>query len=170
MPVADSFAVPCWHTILIDGVNDFLPEETYATTTPQYTAYLACDGEYLYVGYDGPFIGIPEERWIVLYLDTIPGEGLDHGLAIGGQEPQFPAGFLADFALNWKVDDSSFVILQNQAQIWESMAGVPVDEVEAGVAARRSTAPRSAAPAMRSEEGTRIERAARWPPTMFRKM
>jgi hypothetical protein len=41
------------HTIMIDGVDDFTPDEAFTTTTATYGAAVTWDATNIYVGYTG---------------------------------------------------------------------------------------------------------------------
>jgi hypothetical protein len=111
-PLAPDAPPPYRHTILIDGVDDFTPDESFPTTTASYGAYLTWDGEQLFVGCSGPDAAVtaPDaaSKWFFVYLDTDPGTGLGAylGEQYNTQQPGFPTGFAAEFYLRWKGDDT----------------------------------------------------------------
>ncbi len=102
-----------FHTITIDGTNDFAADETFSTTSTGYTTYITWDQNNLYIGYDGVDInaGInPQYKWILIYFDTDPqqtptsGTGTTVGQLYNTQQPNLP--FSANFHLRWKGDNT----------------------------------------------------------------
>jgi len=95
---------------VIDGTNDFGTDETFATTSAGYTAFVAWSDSALFVGYQGDDIATTatdsDQKWVLVYVDVDPGNGT--GAAVGEQyntqEPGFPAGFGADYYYRWKTD------------------------------------------------------------------
>jgi len=61
-----------YHTIIIDGNNDFVADETFSTSTAGYTAYVTWDANNIYLGYSGFDIGSGQSnnKWIIFYFDT----------------------------------------------------------------------------------------------------
>ena len=77
---SDPFLVRYYHTIVLDGVNDFAPEESFATASFQHTGYVAWDLDYLYLGMTAFDLSVDEPNtWFVGYL--------------GGMLPPFPSPF-----------------------------------------------------------------------------
>lgn len=110
---SDSDAAPPYrHSIVIDGTNDFTADESFATSSSGYTAFVAWSDTALYVGYEGEDIASAaadsDQKWLLVYLDVDPGAGT--GAAVGDQyntqAPGFPAGFGAEYYYRWKSDDS----------------------------------------------------------------
>ena len=105
-------AQPYRRTIVIDGTNDFVSDETFATTSGSYSAYVSWDESSLFIGYNGDDIATSaadsDQKWLMVYLDVDPGNGT--GAAVGEQyntqEPGFPAGYGAEYYYRWKSDDS----------------------------------------------------------------
>jgi hypothetical protein len=90
------------HTIAIDGVNDFTAAETFPTSTPGYTLYVAWDPTYVYFGASGSDVQTTATatKWWQLYLSTGPTNGTTNGVAYGTQQPTLP--FSAHWHLRWK--------------------------------------------------------------------
>jgi hypothetical protein len=98
------------HTIVIDSVNDFLPEETFATTSRDHTAYIAWDADYLAFGMQGPAVLSGSDHiQMVIYLGG-SGTGSSTGLSINSQQPTLP--FAADYAIQ--------SILNGGTALWHS--------------------------------------------------
>ena len=101
-----------FHTISIDGTNDFAGDETFATTSGGYTAYITWDASTLYLGYDGNDVGSGSSstKWVLFYFDTDPqmtptsGTGTTTGQQYNTQQPGLP--FSANYHLRWKTDNS----------------------------------------------------------------
>ncbi|HEV2150040.1 MAG TPA: hypothetical protein VGR37_21765, partial [Longimicrobiaceae bacterium] len=112
-----------YHTIRIDGENDFNPEtERFETGTAGYAAYLTWDECTLFVGYGGPALGDGEcedgsacpvhlqgasaYRYLVLYLDTGPrgGKGAGGAEEFGLQDWTLP--FRANYLIAIRTDGS----------------------------------------------------------------
>ncbi len=100
-----------FHTITIDGTNDFSADETFSTTSTGYTAYITWDQNSLYIGYDGPDINSNDgNKWVLVYIDTDPqqtptaGTGSTVGQLYNTQQPNLP--FTANYHLRWKADNS----------------------------------------------------------------
>ncbi len=98
-----STIVRYFHTIAIDGVNDFAANETFATTTTGHTGYLAWDDTYLYVGVDGPDVGSGfSSNWVVVYLGGPA--GTTTGVTYNTQTPTL--AFPAQYHVRWKTDNT----------------------------------------------------------------
>jgi hypothetical protein len=92
------------HTILIDGVNDFITgDEDFTTSTGGYTGYVSWDASYLYIGMNGADIGSNDPlRWLLIYLGG--SAGTTSGLIYNTQQPNLP--FLARYHVCWRADNS----------------------------------------------------------------
>lgn len=108
-----------YHTIVIDGVNDFAGDEDFTTSSGGYTAYFTWDANNLYFGYSGGDVGSGQSanKWIVWYFDTDPqinpksGNGTDDALSFNTQNWTLP--FYADYALQIRTDGGF-----NQLNFW----------------------------------------------------
>ncbi|MDP2301721.1 MAG: choice-of-anchor D domain-containing protein [Ignavibacteria bacterium] len=94
-----------YHSINIDGNNDFTTPETFTTSSNGYTSYITWDETYLYLGYTGGDVGSGQsnDKWIVFYLDTDPQLNIDAGngtrTAIGFTTQNWNFPFKADYML-----------------------------------------------------------------------
>lgn len=112
LAASDGPATPYRHTIVIDGTNDFTTDESFATTTAGYAAYVSWDADYVYIGYAGVDIDTQTvdsaTKWVFVYFDVDPGTGSGaiRGEQYNTQRPGFPSGFGAHSYYRWKSDDS----------------------------------------------------------------
>ena len=89
-------------SIVIDGVNDFAPADTYPTSSLGFTGYATHDGSSLYLGFDGPaMFAAPTTTWLVAYIGT-GAPGATAGITIGSQQPSL--SFSATHVLRWRLD------------------------------------------------------------------
>lgn len=105
-------------THLVDGVNDFTPQETFNTTstTPNpYRAFVTWDATRLYFGMDGIDVGAGASatKWVLVYLEGQ--NGTTTGIAYGAQQPTLP--FSARYHLRWKTNKT-----YTNAQEWTGAA------------------------------------------------
>jgi hypothetical protein len=93
------------HTIAIDGVNDFTAAETFPTSTPGYTFYVAWDATYVYFGASGSDVQTlaSTSKWWQLYIGTGPNGGTTGGVAYGTQQPTL--ALPAQWHLRWKTSN-----------------------------------------------------------------
>lgn len=123
-------AGPYAHRIMIDGVDDFLSGEQFATTSASYTARVAWDADNLYVGYSGadldPTTADTATKWLFIYIDIDPGapNGALVNEAYNTQGATFPAGFRADYYVRWKCD-ATLLSVKQFAGAWTDHALVP---------------------------------------------
>lgn len=99
--VDEGCAGPYRHTILIDGVNDFIiGDEQFPTSTAGYSAYLTWDDAYLYIGIDGWAIGpaASDDTNVLIYLSG-PAGSLT-GITYNTQTPELP--FSARYHVFWR--------------------------------------------------------------------
>jgi len=99
-----------YHTITIDGTNDFVADETVSGTSGS-TWYFTWDSTHFYFGVNATDVGGGSDtKWVHLYLDTDPqatplsGNGTSTGVLYNTQQPALP--FNADFHFRWKADNS----------------------------------------------------------------
>jgi hypothetical protein len=96
------FAIRYFHTIEIDGINDFAADETFLSSTLGHVGYIAWDADYLYLGMNSPDLaGNDPQTWFVAYLGGVPGS--DAGVLYNTQQPLLP--FDARWHLRWKASD-----------------------------------------------------------------
>ena len=107
------------HTIVIDGVNDFVTaNERFDTSSSGsgYYAYLAWDRDTLFVGVEGADIGSASAtRFVLVYLGGTA--GTTAGQTYNTQSPLLP--FDALWHVRWKADNTL-----TDAQTWDGMAWV----------------------------------------------
>ena len=108
-----------FHTITIDGTNDFVADETFTTSSGGYTAYATWDANNLYLGYTGGDVGAGESatKWVVWYIDTDPqcgsngGNGTNYAAQFNAQRWSLP--FRADYFMQVRTDEGL-----NQLNSW----------------------------------------------------
>jgi len=124
---------PYRHTIMIDGVDDFTPAETFMTTSsPSFTARVTWDDNYLYIGYSGPDLSTTttdaSTKWLFVALDVTTG-GATQSLTYNTQHATFPSGFTADFYARYKCD-GTFTTLERydtaSSTSWSTYAPAPM--------------------------------------------
>ena len=100
----EPFETRYFHTIAIDGSNDFdEASESFSTTSEGFTAYVAWDADYVYLGFEGPDVGAnAADTFVLAYLGGSP--GIVSGVDYQGQAPQLP--FAARWHPRWKTDGS----------------------------------------------------------------
>jgi hypothetical protein len=99
-----------YHTIVIDGNNDFQSDETFSTSSSGYTAYVTWDSDNIYLGYAGYDIGSGQSntKWIVFYFDTDAhldptyGNGTLNAIGFNSQNWNLP--FRADYMIQIRTD------------------------------------------------------------------
>jgi hypothetical protein len=98
----DGFVVRYFHTIVIDGINDFTSAETFDSSSMGHTGYVAWDDAYVYLGMDSPDLaGNGTQTWWVAYLGGAM--GTNAGVVYNTQQPALP--FDARWHLRWKASD-----------------------------------------------------------------
>jgi hypothetical protein len=102
-------------THVVDGNNDFGPNEKLATSSTNYDAYVAWDASFVYFGMSGQDVGSGSaSRWVQVYLGVPGTTGTTTGISYcGQQQPNLP--FQATHHLRWKAsgDFSSVEIWQD---------------------------------------------------------
>lgn len=99
---ASGFVVRYFHTIVIDGTNDFTADETFTTSTMGHTGYIAWDATYLYLGMTSPDLGGSSSQvWMVGYLGGAM--GTTTGVQYNTQQPLLP--FDARWHVRWRASD-----------------------------------------------------------------
>lgn len=114
-----------YHTLTIDGTNDFAADEDFTTSTGGFTAYFTWDAGNLYIGYSAFDVGSGESstKWMVWYFDTDPkftpksGNGTDDGIGFNTQDWTLP--FYADYMLQIRTDEGF-----NQLNKWNGSSWV----------------------------------------------
>lgn len=125
-------APPYRRTIAIDGVDDFVAGEQFATTSAGYAARITWDDQHLYVGYGGPDLDPgaldTATKWLFVYVDVDPGAtatGATQGQTYNTQTATFPAGFGAEYYARWKCDTTLGSIERHDAGTWSTIATAP---------------------------------------------
>jgi cysteine-rich repeat protein len=114
--VGGTCTFPYSHTITIDGTNDFAQNETFATTSVGYTAYIAWDASNVYVGLSGPDVASQSlTKFFQVYLGGA--NGTTSGVQYNTQAPTLP--FSARYHVRWKADNQF-----TQALTWNGAAWV----------------------------------------------
>lgn len=106
------------HTIAIDGVNDFTAAETFATSTPGYTFYVAWDATYVYFGASGNDVqtSAAATKWWTVYLASSSTGGSASGVTYRTQQPALP--FPAQWHLRWKTTNDFTGALDWSGSAW----------------------------------------------------
>ena len=118
-----------FHSITIDGNNDFTGSETFQTSTTGYVAYLTWDKDFIYLGYVGTDIGFGGEssnKWLVFYFDTDPNEnpisGNGTSSAIGFNTQNYTLPFNADYMLQVRSDEQLNSLNFYDGSSWNSIS------------------------------------------------
>ena len=109
-----------YRTETIDGTNNFVAGETFATSSGSYSAYVTWDNTYVYVGYSGADVSSgTATKWVLLYLGDSTGSTT--GVTYNTQTPTFPTGFNAKYHLRWKADNT-YTNAQTYTAAWADAA------------------------------------------------
>lgn len=112
------FIVRYFHTIDIDGTDDFNMDEILSLSTPGHTARVAWDDSYLYLGFDSPAVGGDPEEWMVVYIGGPA--GTSQGVMYNTQLPTMP--FDARWHLRWRLDGTFWGALEWTGAAWQDAA------------------------------------------------
>ncbi len=113
-----------YHTITIDGVNDFTSDETFSTSSSGYVAYVTWDAVNIYLGYSGSDIGSgqSDKKWMVFYIDTDahldPLYGNGTNTAIGFNTQNWILPFRADYFIQIRTDEGYNVLKRFNGSAW----------------------------------------------------
>ena len=119
----DGFVVRYFHTIVLDGVNDFAPEESFTTLSPGHTGYVAWDLDYLYLGMTAPDLDVDQvDTWFVAYLGGMPGSAT--GVLYNTQEPALP--FDARWHVRYNAADGAGGVLEWDGVAWVDAGFGPI--------------------------------------------
>jgi hypothetical protein len=119
---------------LVDGVNDFRPDEALATssTTPNlYRAFISWDQTNVYFGFEGIDIGpgASASKFVLVYLDGQ--NGTTAGLRYNSQQPTLP--FAARYHLRWKTDKTYTNAQEWTGAAWtDAFATIPITAAASG--------------------------------------
>lgn len=117
------FTVRYYHTITIDGTNDFTADETFTSSTLGHVGYVAWDETYLYLGMGSPDLqGNSTQVFWVAYLGGMPSSNA--GVTYNTQQPQLPFG--AHVHLRYKASDDFGGGLQWNGNAWVGAGFGPV--------------------------------------------
>ncbi|MFV8753872.1 Ig-like domain-containing protein [Nannocystaceae bacterium ST9] len=109
------FLVRYYHTIAMDGVNEFTADESFATSTMGQTAYVAWDDTYVYLGMTSQDLANNSAQvWLVAYLGGPNGNNL--GVNYNTQQPLM--AFDARWHLRWRANDSFGGALEWNGAAW----------------------------------------------------
>ena len=124
-----------YHTISIDGTNDFAADEDIAWTSGS-TYYFTWDANNLYLGANNDNIDDNSStEWILFYIDSDPqltptnGTGTTTGVNYNTQQPGLP--FTANYHFRWKNDGSYTNLQQYSGGSW-------IDGTQSGISVSRS--------------------------------
>jgi hypothetical protein len=119
----DGFVIRYYHTITIDGVNDFTADETFSSTTLGHTGYVAWDDTHVYLGMSSPDLGSNSPFvWFVSYLGGMPGSTT--GVLYNTQQPLLP--FAAGYHTRWKASDDFGGTLAWNGNAWANANFGPI--------------------------------------------
>ena len=126
--LANNAFATTYHTITIDGTNDFVADET-VSGTPTSTWYFTWDATTFFFGIDASDVASNSNtRWVHLYIDSdalaVPqsGPGTSTGINYNTQQPGLP--FNADYHFRWKADNTFTNLQQWNGASWVNGAGV----------------------------------------------
>ena len=128
----DSAATAYRHTIAIDGTNDFVAAETFATTSsPSYRAMISWDDDNVYLGYSGPdldpTVAAASTKWLFAYIDVDPGTatGATASQTYNTQSATLPAGFGAEYHVRRKSDGTLTSLEAYASGAWSTSMTTP---------------------------------------------
>ncbi|MCB9568135.1 MAG: Ig-like domain-containing protein [Myxococcales bacterium] len=120
---ADGFTIRYFHTIVLDGVNDFTVNETFASSTLGQSGFVAWDADYLYLGMKSPDLAAQSSQvWMVAYLGGMMGSSV--GVLYNTQQPNLP--FDARWHLRWKASDDYGGALEWSGGAWSAVGFGPI--------------------------------------------
>ena len=113
-----------YHTINIDGNNDFNAGETFSTSSSGYTAYVTWDADNIYLGYSGNDVGTGQAttKWIVFYFDTdanlnpLSGNGTANAIGFNTQNWTLP--FRADYLIQIRTTGGADILKNYNGTAW----------------------------------------------------
>jgi hypothetical protein len=121
--VVHSAESSAYHTIMIDGVNDFVSDETLTSSSDGYNWFVTWDASNFYFGVQGIDIGAGSpNKFLVLYISGSP--GTRNGQQYNTQVPQLP--FPARYHFRYKLDGSfmSLEIFNGTAWVDQGSSGI----------------------------------------------
>jgi len=108
-----------YHTISIDGTNDFSLDETLGSSSISNNWYVTWNSSSFFVGVD--VIQSPN-TWISFYLGTDTGQGSLAGIPLNNQNPTLP--FFANYNILYNVSTNNFMSFQWNGSQWVNAAGL----------------------------------------------
>lgn len=112
---SEGFTARYGRTVAIDGVDDWEPAETFATSTEGHAAHIAWDDEFVYLGVRSPDVaGGQSSVWVVVYFGG--DAGTTDGVLYNTQQPSLP--FDARFHLRWRADNIYTDVLEYDGAMW----------------------------------------------------
>jgi len=112
---SDGFTSRYFHTIEVDGVDDWNGDEGLATSTDGHVAHIAWDDSYVYVGMRSPDVAIANGSvWVVFYFGGDGGS--TEGVLANTQQPGLP--FDARWHLRWRADNILTEVLEYGGAGW----------------------------------------------------
>ncbi len=116
---SEGFRVRYFHTIAIDGDDDWNGDEAFATSTNGHTAYTAWDDDYVYLGMRSPDVAAGNGQvWVVVYFGGAA--GTNDGVLYNTQQPSLP--FAAQWHLRWRADNVFTDAREWNGVDWETSA------------------------------------------------
>ncbi len=110
------FGVRYYHSIAIDGVDDWHGDESFATSTMGHSAYVAWDDVYVYLGMRSPDVAIANDQvWVVAYFGGAAGS--TGGVLYNTQQPALP--FSAQWHWRWRASNDFTDVLQFDGMSWQ---------------------------------------------------
>lgn len=117
-----------YHTIVIDGVNDFSSDETFSTSSTGFITYVTWDANNIYLAYSGFDIGSGEsdKKWIIFYFDTdaklnpLSGNGTTDAIGFNTQDWVLP--FNADYMIQIRTDEGANLMKRFNGSTWVDVA------------------------------------------------
>ena len=112
---AAGFIVRYFHTIVIDGTNDFTVDEAFVSSTVGHSGYVAWDDTHVYLGMNSPdLLGNNNKIWWVSYLGGAM--GTNAGVTYNTQQPLLP--FEARWHARWRASDDFGGALEWNGMAW----------------------------------------------------
>lgn len=116
---SDGFVARYWHTIAIDGIDDWNGDESFASSTAGHTDYVAWDEQYVYLGVRSPDVaGGNGSVWVVVYFGGA--NGSSDGVLYNTQQPTLP--FEARWHLRWRADNLYTDAVEFDGDAWAGTA------------------------------------------------
>jgi hypothetical protein len=113
---AEPFTVRYFHTIAIDGANDFAANETFPTSSNGHVAYTAWDSSYVYFGLQSPDVASGDANvWVVVYFGGSP--GTNAGVVYNTQQPALP--FDARYHVRWRASNDFTDVMEFDGVQWQ---------------------------------------------------